>query len=700
MPALSRKIISFINSGSSFFTAQQIEKVLSQKPSVKDKKKKKGKSRDGYALRQINYVLHVLLSIGYIERKRKMYAKSRSLPSGKIKINSSGNGFLLTEENDEIIIENKYLNSACNDDKVEVVITDLNEEFIYGRVVKVLERRKEEYFAKLAWKTDKYFHFKILDNAGYEVSAEISPEYYEDSTGHSPGDYAVIKLIDKCIAGKQGCVVVSFYDSGEEFDVRRIRIKHNLPGDHKDYEEFRNTGKSVIAGEKKNRKNYKKLFTVTIDGERAKDFDDAVSLEKTKAGYRLYVHIADVSAYVKKNSPLDKEALKRGNSYYLGNTVIPMLPEILSNDLCSLREGEEKLTLSAEMEFDKSGKETGHAFHCGIIKVDKRLTYSSADKTLDEKRNTKLKKLLTQMHELAEILKKNRVANGRIDLNLPDYELVYENNRVKDIVFAERLRSHAIVEEFMLSANEAVSRELTNKKIPALYRIHEDISEEKLESLKSFFRSLGLKLGMSRNIGVSLQNVINKVSGKEYEQVVNFVVLKSFMQAYYGTDPIGHFGLGFEDYTHFTSPIRRYPDLIVHRCLKTLINREKHLYETEELDHIGEVCSGMERVAQYAERDLFKLISCRFLKDRVGEVFDVVVSGVARFGLFVMIFNEPIEGMIPLRSLTDDYYILNEDEYVIVGRRLGRRFRIGDKLRARLEDVNYENMRIDFELAK
>jgi ribonuclease R len=286
-----------------------------------------------------------------------------------------------------------------------------------------------------------------------------------------------------------------------------------------------------------------------------------------------------------------------------------------------------------------------------------------------------------------------------VDLDLPDHELIYENQDMKDIVFAKRLRSHLIIEEFMLSANEVVSRALTENDIPALYRVHENISDEKMQSLSNFLRTLGITLKAKTNIGVALQRVIDQVKGKEYEQVVNFIILKSFMQAYYGAEPLGHFGLGFLDYTHFTSPIRRYPDLIVHRCLKSLLDKNKPPYDTSVLEEIGEKSSEMERVAQNAERDLFKLISCRFMEDKVGEVFDAVISGIGRAGFFVALLDKPVEGMVPLRFLTDDYYLIKEDEYTVIGRKLGRRFRMGDRVRVRLKEVFYESMRIDFEVA-
>jgi ribonuclease R len=302
------------------------------------------------------------------------------------------------------------------------------------------------------------------------------------------------------------------------------------------------------------------------------------------------------------------------------------------------------------------------------------------------------------MHELAVILKEHRMRQGRLDLNITDPEFIYEGNALVDLIATQRLKSHLIIEEFMLSANETVSRALREFSIPTLYRIHENISEEKLLALQKFLQSLGISLNRRISIGNALQEVIDRVRGREYEDVVNFIILKSLMQAYYGVEPLGHFGLGFRDYTHFTSPIRRYPDLVVHRCLKSHIDRLPHPFTRDELVPVGTRSSEMERVAQNAERDLFRLKSCRFMAGRVGEEFDAVISGVAKFGIFVTLLEKPVEGMVPLRYLTDDYYLVNEDEFTVIGKRLGRRFRLGDCVSVRLAGVEVETMRIDFEM--
>jgi len=357
------------------------------------------------------------------------------------------------------------------------------------------------------------------------------------------------------------------------------------------------------------------------------------------------------------------------------------------------------LVMTAEMKFDRGGAFVGSAFYRGIIKSSKRLTYDQAHEMVQKKGRDRISKMLLDMHELASLLKKRRIEHGRVDLTLTDSEVVYEGNYLIDIISVQRLVSHTIVEEFMLSANEAVSRALRERGLPALYRVHEKISQEKLTALVKFLRTLGVTMRTRIGMGNALQSVIDQVRGREYEEVVNFIILKSMMQAYYGVEPLGHFGLGFADYTHFTSPIRRYPDLIVHRCLNSMIERAPQPYTVDELRPIGETSSTMERVAVSAERDLFKLKCCRWMLDRIGDEFDSVISSVARFGFFVTILERPIEGLVPLRFLTDDFYLVQEDEHTVIGRRLGKRFRLGDKVRVRLVSVEVETMRIDFEPA-
>jgi len=695
MPISSRRIIAHINGLKRPFTQAELAEWF---PAKKERaRKKKGHRAPLQSSSTLDELLRALCSIGYLERRKKSYSRSPFFKiEGIIKIESRGNGVIKTPSGEEYLVGREHTNHAHNNDRVEASLLDFRQGLFHASVTGIVKRRKERYIARVEGKSKSGILFRLIDiPGGVEVCA---PRMAEEPR---QGDLSIVSLTGGMISGVQECRIdESFSPDEEAFDTRRIIIKHSLPDPHPEYEELDAIDASYLSREKKDRRDYRRLCTVTIDGENAKDFDDAISLEKTGDGFKLYVHIADVSAFVRKGGPLDTEAAGRGTSFYLGNHVIPMLPELLSNELCSLKEGVERLTLSVEMRFDRRGRLLDSSFHRGLIKSHKRLTYAQAHELIDGSSRKQIPSMLREMYSLALILKENRMRQGRIDLNLTDSEFVYEGNSLIDLVHVSRLKSHLIIEEFMLGANETVSRMLREQQIPTLYRIHETISDEKLAILVRFLRPLGLSFNRRVNPGMALQEIINRVRGEEYEEVINFIILKSLMQAYYGVEPLGHFGLGFRDYTHFTSPIRRYPDLVVHRCLKSIIRGETAPYTTEELAPIGEKSSEMERIAQNAERDLFRLKSCRFMAPRVGQEFDAVISGVARFGFFVTLLEKPVEGLVPLRFLTDDYYLVQEDEFTVIGRRLGRRFRLGDRLRVRLASADPATMRIDFDLAQ
>ena len=496
-------------------------------------------------------------------------------------------------------------------------------------------------------------------------------------------------------------ITKTFDKNDENIDLTRVIFSHELPEKHGNYDELNDINNNLPQDELKNRKDYKKLFTITIDGEDSKDFDDAISIKRSGQNYILYVHIADVSAYVKFGSPLDMEAMKRGTSFYLGNRVIPMLPEQLSNELCSLKTDNEKLTLSAEITINKKGEIINSHITRGIIQVDHRLTYNSSQKILDKKtESNKLSKNLKMMNDLSKILRNKRNANGRLGLNLKDEKMIFKGDKISDLQFYERLDSHFLIEEFMLTANEVVAKFLKDNKITTLYRVHETISEESLDNLSFFLNMLHIPFSKKGDIGKNLQIVLNSVKDKQIENVVNLIILKSLMQAFYGVEPHGHFGLAFEDYTHFTSPIRRYPDLVVHRSLKALIDEKPSPYSVKQLIQIGTQSSTMERVAQKAERNLFKMKACRLMKNKIGNTYSGIISGVAQSGFFVALVDFPVEGMVPLRTLKDDYYTVKELEHKIVGKRTGKTFMLGDMITIKLNSVDLALKRIDFKLLK
>lgn len=700
MTVSNKKVISVIKTLPPVFTRKSLQEIILKKdekpqPVKKGRAKKKAPYKPHKDISKIEETLTALISIGFLVKEKKGFKKTGSLEfENEIKINTSGDAISRFND-DDIIIKKNDTGFASNNDRVHIKIFDFKKNFFYGKVTGITKKDKLVYAAKIQRKTGAFATLSLLD-------AQIDMEAICSNTGKNikPGDFAIIELTGKLISGQRECKIIETYsDDNEEFDFLRIKIKHSLPDSYSsDYNKI-NPESLIPEKELYNRKDYTKLFTITIDGETARDYDDALSIKVNKKTTKLYVHIADVSAYIQQGSDMDKEAFERGNSYYLGNRVIPMLPEIISNEICSLQEGVKRHTLTAEMLFDSNGNMTKFEAFRGIIKVNKRLTYEGADKILKKKGADPLSTNLKNMMKLAKILNKKRNNSGRLDLNLADQEIVYDKDNVKEIRFAQRLKSHMLIEECMLSANEAVSRELKEKSVPTLYRVHEKISDENMESLKDFMKVLGIKIS-EKNAGINLQEVLQKVAGKPYEQVVNLVILKSMMQAFYGPEPLGHFGLGFPDYTHFTAPIRRYPDLVVHRCLKSFIDSSAPPYNMHQLLEAGEKSSTMERVAQKAERDLIKIKSCRILKNSVGMEFEALISGMTKYGLFVSLIEMPIEGMIPFKNMKDDYYNINENEYTVTGQRNGRVFRLGDKLKVKLTQVDIELLRIDFESVK
>ncbi|HPS57746.1 MAG TPA: VacB/RNase II family 3'-5' exoribonuclease [Spirochaetota bacterium] len=698
MPVSSKIIISNIEKLPELFTKADLHRVLQNKREEKKPGRKPGSQRKQATnltskdIAVIENTIHAMILAGFLIKEKAKFRKMSLVIEGTISVNQSRDT-VIKYNDQEILVKRDDLASAQRGDSVSAKVFELRRGFFCAEILKVHKRKKEFHIARVTGKSGSIATLKLLD-----VPGEIESCANIKKINVNKNDYAVVALTGGYLSGKSESVIQEvFSEDNEDYDFIRIKNRHSLPDDQSYFNESEDDI-TVPESELKNRKDYTKLFTVTIDGETAKDFDDAISIKASGRGTKIYVHIADVSAYVKPGSRIDIEAYTRGTSFYLGNRVIPMLPEKLSNDLCSLREGVPRYTLTAEMNFDAKGKLVKFEAFRGIIKVNKRLTYTRADELISRKTLGQLPRTLQQMFRFAKMLNEKRTADGRLDLNLTDVEVIYEKSHVKEIKFATRLKSHMLIEEFMLSANEAVSRELKEKEVPSLYRVHEEMSPDNIESLKKFLTVLGLKIDRTLPIGRSVQEILYRVQGKPYEQVVNLVVLKSMMSAYYGIEPLGHFGLGFLDYTHFTSPIRRYPDLIVHRCLKSLIDKAAPVYKVAELIEIGEKSSAMERVAQKAERDMVKMKSCRIMKNRIGEVFDVVISGVSKYGMYVSIIEMPIEGMIPLRNISDDYYILQEDDFTIVGRKYNKRYRLGDKIKARLSLVDIDLLRIDFEL--
>lgn len=463
----------------------------------------------------------------------------------------------------------------------------------------------------------------------------------------------------------------------------------------------------------KGRKDLRALPTVTIDGEKARDFDDAISIEKIKSGYRLWVHIADVAHYVKDDSTLNEEAYQRGTSVYLPDRAIPMLPEALSNGICSLNPNVDRLTLTCEMDISPTGEILRYDIYESIINSNERMTYTTVRQILTDKDPAQRKRyaeLLAEfelMEALMNILRTKRAKRGSIDFDLPEPQIILDlQGHMTDIIKAERNMAHQIVEEFMLAANETTAHHIENKKAPFIYRIHEEPAEDKLADLAEFLATLGFSLpGAGKIKPLHLQKALARAKGTPEETLINTVLLRTMKQARYSEKNEGHFGLAAETYTHFTSPIRRYPDLIVHRILKADIKGKlKDPVYTEKLATVlpeaAAHCSRRERTAMEAERDVVAMLKLRFMEDKLGEVYDGIITGATQFGFFVQLKEFFVEGLVHISTLADDYYHYVEKLHCLRGEKKKKTYRIGDTVRVRLDRVDTARKRMDFSVAE
>lgn len=465
----------------------------------------------------------------------------------------------------------------------------------------------------------------------------------------------------------------------------------------------------VDPSESAERKDYRKMPFVTIDGEDAKDFDDAVYCEpRAKGGYTLYVAIADVSHYVRPGTALDKEAYQRGNSVYFPGRVIPMLPETLSNNLCSLNPKVDRLVMVCEMTIQPSGRVSDYDFFEGVICSHERLTYTQVHAMMEKKdrrmreRFTSIVPHLEALYELFHVLHKARSERGAIDFDLPETKIVFGKDRkIEKIVPYERFDSHRVIEECMLCANICAARFLEKHKQSGLYRVHEGPTEEKLKDLRKFLQEMGLKMpGHRAPVPADYAQILRATQDRPDAHMIQTVLLRSMSQAIYSPDNKGHFGLAYEAYAHFTSPIRRYPDLLVHRAIRQVLVKKPPLMDDATLSRAGEHCSMTERRADDATREVNDWLKCEFMLDKVGQEFAGVISGVTSFGVFVELADVYVEGLVHISNLPGDYYQFDPVKHELFGERTGRTFRLGNPVKIIVARVDLDKCEIDFSLAE
>ena len=638
------------------------------------------------------------------------------LITGKLQAHAKGFGFLIPEVEGEkdVFIPSSFINGAMNGDRILVQITreDKNGKKREGEVIQILERGNTKIIG--VYEDSKNFGFVIAEDTRISQDIFISKK---DRNGAKDGDVVVVEITKwpEKRRSPEGVVKEVLGQKGDKgLDILTIIKKYGLP------EEFPPKVQAFTAGideeiplkEYKRRKDLRDVRMVTIDGEDAKDLDDAVSIERLDNGrYRLGVHIADVSHYVREKNPLDKEALKRGTSVYLIDRVIPMLPKKLSNGICSLNPKVDRLTLSCIMVIDGSGNVLDHEIVESVIRTNERMTYTDVTKILKDndpelsKRYDYLLDDFKAMEELCNILYKKRTKRGAIDFEFEESKIILnEFGKPIDIKPYEREIANRIIEEFMLVCNETVAEHMFWSHLPFVYRIHEDPDEEKLEKFREFIYNLGYIVKWNGEVKPrNLQEILEKVRGKKEETVVSTLLLRSMMRAKYSPECVGHFGLAAKYYCHFTSPIRRYPDLQIHRIIKEFINgkidddRSKKL--TALVDYAARQSSETENIATEAEREVDDLKKAEYMLDRIGEEFEGIVSSVTSFGMFVELPNT-IEGLIHITALDDDYYIYDENHLCLMGERSKKIYRLGDFVKVRCSKVDIPNREIYFDMVE
>ncbi|MFD1708591.1 ribonuclease R [Siminovitchia sediminis] len=663
--------------------------------------------------------LVVLEEKGQIVRTRSNrygVPEKMNLVRGSLTGNAKGFAFLIPDEPgmDDIFIPPHEMSGAMHGDRVLVRVSlSSGGTRREGTVVRILERGTEQVVG--TYSESKHFGFVIPDNKKIADDIFIPKNA---SMGAVEGHKVIVKITSypenrKNAEGEVIQILGHKNDPG--VDILSIIHKHDLPLAFLDevMEQANEIPETIDEKDISNRRDLRHETIVTIDGADAKDLDDAVTIKRLENGhYQLGVHIADVSHYVKEGSPIDREAYERGTSVYLVDRVIPMIPHKLSNGICSLNPKVDRFTISCVMELNQQGEVVSHEIFPSVIKTTERMTYSDVnnilidrDPVLREKYEA-LVPMFELMEELQGILQKKRMKRGAIDFDFKEAKvLVDDDGKPTDVVIRERSIAERIIEEFMLAANETVAEHFHWMEVPFLYRIHEDPKEEKLQRFFEFITNFNLIVRGTANTvhPRALQEIIEAVQGKSEELIVSTVMLRSMQQAKYFPESIGHFGLSTKFYTHFTSPIRRYPDLIVHRLIRTYLFEGKLDAATRErwnaeLDEIAQHTSQRERRAVDAERDTDELKKAEFMEDKIGEEFEGIISSATNFGLFVKLPNT-IEGLVHVSYMTDDYYHYDERQYALIGERTGNVYRIGDEVTVRVINVNKDDHSIDFEIA-
>ncbi len=668
------------------------------------------------ARKRLESEVAALLNAGEIVRNRRdeLFLRERlPLVVGTVIGHRDGHGILHPDDRSApIVLPYRQMREIMHGDRVAARVSGKDHRGrIEGSIVKVLERGTRDIVGRLYEEAQIYF--VIPDNPRISHRVLIPRDHLK---GAVAGQVVLVKVVEPPSRTAQPIghitrVLGEHAAPGMETDI--AIHSHALPFEfpNEAIKEAESFGHSVSAAAKRGREDIRDLPLVTIDGEDARDFDDAVWCEPTRGGWRLIVAIADVANYVEKDSALDHEALRRGTSVYFPNRVLPMLPEALSNGLCSLNPGVDRLCLACEMRVDSRGKVTRARFFEGVMRSSARLTYTKVAAYLANPTATHDPQViasgtvLTNLHALYRAFIGARSARGALAFDAPELKVHFDaDGRIAALVEQPRNDAHRLIEECMIAANVEAARFLKKHRMPTLYRVHGQPEEEKLQQLRQFLNGFGIHLPAGPVIEPkALGAVLQEVLANEEAHLIQTVVIRSLPQAVYQPENIGHFGLALREYAHFTSPIRRYPDLMVHRGIRHILRggaASEFPWSLARVTEIGQQSSMTERRADEATRDAMSWLKCEYMQHQIGEEFDALVTGVVDFGIFVQVKGLQIDGLVHVSSLGADYFSRDRSGFRIVGARSGRTFRLGDHLRVRLVNVVIDERKIDFELAE
>ena len=657
-----------------------------------------------------NRRLSAMLREGQIMRNRKgdlCVVEKLDLIKGKVQGHADGFGFLVPDDGSEdLFLGPKEMHKVLHGDRVMVREIGVDRRGRReGVIVEVLEHKTTRLVGRLY--SEHGVLFVEAENRRISQGILIPKE---ETKGASAGQVVMVEIIQQPgrhtkPVGHISEILGNYADAGMEIEIA-LR-KHDLPYEFSpDVCKYAERLPATVSKEDAiGREDISHLPLVTIDGETARDFDDAVYCERNGKDFRLYVAIADVSHYVSHGDALDREALDRGNSVYFPRRVIPMLPEALSNGLCSLNPKVDRLCMVCEMDIDSHGVLRHYRFYRAVMHSAARLTYTEVAAILenDEEETKRYQTLVPHLHLLYKLFKgllKVRKKRGAIDFETVETQMIFnDDGKIEKILPVQRNDAHRLIEECMLAANVCASDFLQKHQHPALYRIHEGPVPEKLEALRGFLKEFGLQLsGGDTPHAADYARTLDKIKDRPDRQLLQTVMLRSLRQAVYSPDNLGHFGLAYESYTHFTSPIRRYPDLLVHRAIKATL--EGKAYNPGDWIGLGKHCSQTERRADEATRDVESWLKCFYMQDKIGEVFEGVISGVTGFGLFVALDDIYIEGLVHISELPSDYFHFEATRHRLIGERSGKSYRLGDRLQVKLVRVDLETTKIDFVLSE